>query len=105
MKRVLTSYGGAPDDVIPKSKAAAQKALSSIPRSPTHTRSWLLANSNAIGIFLAVRPSSKRTLELDPSDATAHQWFSMDLSYGGGRAQEAIEKPTELMSSIRNRPS
>jgi tetratricopeptide (TPR) repeat protein len=31
-------------------------------------------------------------LELDPSDATAHQWFSESLIEFGGRAQEAIDE-------------
>jgi len=34
----------------------------------------------------------RKAFELDPSDATAHQWFSEMLSFIGGRAQEAIDE-------------
>ena len=36
----------------------------------------------------------RKALELDPGDATAHQWFSEMLSDIGGRAQEAIDEAT-----------
>ena len=32
----------------------------------------------------------KKALELDPYDATAHQWYSYDIGMIGGREQEAI---------------
>jgi tetratricopeptide (TPR) repeat protein len=32
----------------------------------------------------------KRALELDPNDATAHQWYGWDLGLIGGREQEAL---------------
>src|ERR1700692_1707197 len=34
----------------------------------------------------------RRAFERDPSDASAHQWFSETLSYIGGRAQESIDE-------------
>jgi tetratricopeptide (TPR) repeat protein len=34
----------------------------------------------------------KKALELDPSDATAHQWFSEALARMGGRAEESIDE-------------
>jgi tetratricopeptide (TPR) repeat protein len=34
----------------------------------------------------------RKALELDPSDATAHQWFSQSLAAIGGRAQDAIDE-------------
>ena len=36
------------------------------------------------------RLSTKKALELDPNDATAHQWYALDLGFIGGREQEAI---------------
>jgi tetratricopeptide (TPR) repeat protein len=36
----------------------------------------------------------RKALELDPSDATAHQWLSEGLCEIGGRAQEAIDEGT-----------
>jgi len=32
----------------------------------------------------------RKGLELDPNDATAHQWYSEDIGQIGGRGQEAI---------------
>lgn len=32
----------------------------------------------------------KRAFELDPNDATAHQWYAEDIGWVGGRAQESI---------------
>jgi tetratricopeptide (TPR) repeat protein len=34
----------------------------------------------------------RKALELDPSDATAHQWLAENLGYISGRAQESIEE-------------
>ncbi len=34
----------------------------------------------------------RKAFELDPSDATAHQWFAEALSSIGGRAQEGIDE-------------
>jgi len=34
----------------------------------------------------------RKAFELDPSDATAHQWFAGELGYLGGREQEAIDE-------------
>jgi serine/threonine protein kinase/TolB-like protein/tetratricopeptide (TPR) repeat protein len=89
---VLTSYGGEPDEVIPKSKAAAQKALELDP-TLAHPHAVLAGSKfERDWDFSGGEAEFKKALELDPSDATAHQWFSMDLSYIGGRAQEAIDE-------------
>src|SRR5713226_1852242 len=42
------------------------------------------------GILPEERLSTKKALELDPNDATAHQWYALDLGFIGGREQEAI---------------
>lgn len=34
----------------------------------------------------------RKALELDPSDATVHQWFAEALAFLGGRAQESIDE-------------
>src|SRR5262249_39498360 len=34
----------------------------------------------------------KKALELDPNDATAHQWYAQDLATIGGREQEALSE-------------
>ena len=47
----------------------------------------------------------RRALELDPSDATAHQWFSQAIAYIGGRAQESTDKALGPINSICSRQS
>jgi TolB-like protein/predicted Ser/Thr protein kinase len=89
---VLTNYGSDPNDVTPKASAAAKKALE---LDPTLARphavlgySKMLYNWD----FPGGEAEFRRAFELDPSDATAHQWFSETLSYLGGRAQESIDE-------------
>jgi eukaryotic-like serine/threonine-protein kinase len=89
---VLTNYGSDPNDVTPKASAAAEKALA---LDPTLARphavlgySKMLYNWD----FPGGEAEFRRAFELDPSDATAHQWFSETLSYIGGRAQESIDE-------------
>jgi TolB-like protein/cytochrome c-type biogenesis protein CcmH/NrfG len=89
---VLISYGGDPNDVIPKSNAAAQKALE---LDPTLARPHaVLAGSKFEHDwdFSGGEAEYRKALELDPSDATIHQWFSLDLAEIGGREQDAIEE-------------
>jgi tetratricopeptide (TPR) repeat protein len=88
---VLPSYGSDPNDVIPKSNAAAEKALE---LDPTLARphAVLAANKYNNWDFSGGEAEFRKALELDPSDATAHQWFAENLAYIGGRAQEAIDE-------------
>jgi TolB-like protein/predicted Ser/Thr protein kinase len=89
---VLSSYGSAPNDVTPKSNAAAEKALE---LDPTLARPHAVLGTNKMTYsrdFSGGEAEFRKAFELDPSDATAHQWFSEALSYIGGRAQEAIEE-------------
>jgi eukaryotic-like serine/threonine-protein kinase len=89
---VLTSYGSDPNDVVPRSNAAAEKALE---LEPTLARPHAVLASNKFEHdwdFSGGEAEYRRALELDPSDATAHQWFAEDLANIGGRAQEAIDE-------------
>ncbi len=89
---VLGSYGGDPNDVIPKANAAAEKALELDP-TLAHPHAVLGGNKAQYNWdFSGGEAEFRKALELDPSDATAHQWFSEDLSGIGGRAQEAIDE-------------
>jgi len=89
---VLTSYGGDPKDVVPKSDAAAKRALELDP-TLAHPHADLGANMMQYDWdFSGGEAEFRKALELDPSDATAHQWFSESLCWIGGRAQEAIEE-------------
>jgi len=89
---VLGSFGGDPNDLIPKSNAAAEKALE---LDPTLARPHadLAANKSQYNWdFSGGEAEFRKALELDPSDATVHQWFSENLSYIGGRVQESIDE-------------
>jgi eukaryotic-like serine/threonine-protein kinase len=89
---VLTSYGGDPKDFVPKSNAAAKKALEFDP-TLAHPHADLGANEMQYNWdFAGGEAEFRKAFELDPSDATAHQWFSETLGWIGGRAQEAIEE-------------
>jgi eukaryotic-like serine/threonine-protein kinase len=89
---VLSNFGGVSTDVIPKSKAAAEKALE---LDPTLARPHALLGANDIQYEWEVAAGEaefKKALELDPSDATAHQWYGEALAYMGGRVQESIDE-------------
>jgi tetratricopeptide (TPR) repeat protein len=89
---VLDEYGGDPNDVNPKSNAAAEKALE---LDPTLARPHADLGYNKMEYnwdFSGGEAEFRKALELDPSDATAHQWFAQNLAYIGGRAQESIEE-------------
>jgi serine/threonine protein kinase/tetratricopeptide (TPR) repeat protein len=89
---VLTSYGSEAADVLPKSNAAARRALE---LDPTLARPHALLAVNMFENdwkFAEGEAEYRKAFELDPNDATAHQWFSEDLSYIGGRYQEALEE-------------
>lgn len=89
---VLSTYTGDPNDLIPKSNAAAQKALE---LDPTLARAHAVLALNKGGYawdFSGAETEFRKALELDPSDATAHQWFSYILGSIGGRTQESIDE-------------
>ena len=89
---VLPSYTGDPNDLVPKSNAAAQKALE---LDPTLARAHAVLglNKGSFGWdFSGAEAEFRKALELDPSDATAHQWFSIHLGSIGVRTQEAIDE-------------
>jgi serine/threonine protein kinase len=83
----LSPSGG---DVIAKSNAAAERALE---LDPTLARPHAVLGYNKIAYkydFSSGEAEFRKALELDSRDATAHQWFAENLSYLGGRGQEAI---------------
>jgi eukaryotic-like serine/threonine-protein kinase len=89
---VLINYGSDPNDVTPKASAAAEKALE---LDPTLARPHAVLGYNKMLYdwnFSGGEVEFRRAFELDPSDASAHQWFSETLSYIGGRAQESIDE-------------
>ncbi len=89
---VLGNFGGDPADVIPKSMAAAEKALE---LDPTLARPHADLGFNKMQYywdFSGGEAEFRKAFALDPSDATAHQWFAEDLAYIGGRAKESIDE-------------
>ncbi|HEV3253407.1 MAG TPA: protein kinase [Candidatus Acidoferrales bacterium] len=89
---VLSSYGEDPNDVTPKSNAAAKKALE---LDPTLARPHADLGWNKIEFnwdFAGGEAELRKAIELDPSDATAHQWLAEVLASIGGRAQESIDE-------------
>jgi serine/threonine protein kinase/tetratricopeptide (TPR) repeat protein len=87
---VMPNYGGTPSESYPKSNVAARKALE---LDPTLARPHAVLGGNeseADWDFIAGEAEFKKALELDPEDATAHQWYAEHLAYIGGREQEAL---------------
>ena len=87
---VLPSYGGNPSESYPKSNAAARKALD-LDATLAHPHAVL--GSNEIDFdwdFAGGESEFKKAFALDPNDATAHQWYAIDLANIGGREREAL---------------
>jgi TolB-like protein len=79
-----------PREVIPKSNAAARKAIE-LDGTLGHPHAVLAGNAMEYEWdFAGGEAGYKKALKLDPNDATAHQWYAQDLASIGGREQEAI---------------
>jgi tetratricopeptide (TPR) repeat protein len=86
----LPNYGGTPSESYPKSNAAARRALE---LDATLARPHAVLGSNETEYdwdFAGGEAEFKKAFELDPSDATAHQWYAEDISFIGGREEEAV---------------
>ena len=91
---VLPARSGFPSGEYPKANAAARKALA-LDASLARPHA-VLGNSEMLNDwdFAGGEAEFKKALELDPNDATAHQWYGEVLSMIGGREQEAIAELT-----------
>jgi TolB-like protein len=86
----LPTYGGVASELIPKSNAAARKALE---LDATLARPHAVLGGNEIEYdwdFAGGEAEYKKALQLDPNDATTHQWYAQDLAAIGNRKQEAL---------------
>jgi tetratricopeptide (TPR) repeat protein len=87
---VLPSFGGTPGENFPKSNAAARKALE---LDATLARPHTVLGNNEMDYdwdFAGGEAEYKKALELDPNDATAHQWYADGIGAIGGREEESL---------------
>jgi serine/threonine protein kinase len=87
---IYAVYGAQSSEVIPKSNAAARKALE---LDPTLAHLHAVLGGNYMEYdwdFAGGEAEYKKALELDPNDATAHQWHGQDMAWIGGREEEAL---------------
>ena len=88
----LSDYAGDPSDLIPKSDAAAAKALE-LDSTLARPRADIAFNKMAYyWDFAGGEAEFRKAIQMDPSDATTRQWFAEALGQMGGRAEEAIEE-------------
>ena len=87
---LLPEYGGGNQrENLLKSNAAARKALE-LDATLAGPHAVLGNNEIEEWNFAAGEAEFKKAFELDPNDATAHQWYAADIGTLGGREQEAI---------------
>jgi len=87
---VLPNYGGKPSETYPRSNAAARKALE-LDGSLAHPHAVLGSDEMEYDWdFPGGEAEYQKAFQLDANDATAHQWYAEDISFIGGREQEAI---------------
>ena len=87
---VLPGHGGTPNENYPKSNAAARKALE-LDATLAHPHAVLGANEMQYDWdFAGGEAEYKKAFELDPNDATAHQWYAQAIAVIGDREQEAL---------------
>jgi tetratricopeptide (TPR) repeat protein len=87
---VWAAYGGDPTIVEPKSVEVAQKALA---LDPTLAHAYSIIGTSMMEYdwkFAEGEAVIKKGLAIDPNDATAHQWYSEELGWIGGREKEAV---------------
>jgi TolB-like protein len=86
---VLPDYGGSPSENYTKSNVAARRALA---LDATLARPHATLGENEMEYdwdFAGGEAEFKKALELDPNDATAHQWYGEKIGMIGGREQDA----------------
>ncbi len=91
---VMPFFGGNPNEDLAKSNTAARRALE-LDATLAHPHAILGSNEMSYDWdFAGGEAEFKKAIDLDPNDATAHQWYAEDLSTIGGREQEALAEIT-----------
>jgi TolB-like protein/Tfp pilus assembly protein PilF len=91
---VIPFFSVNPSEYYAKSNAAARRAME-LDATLSHPHAILGSNEMSNDWdFAGGEAEFKKALELDPNDATAHQWYAEDLSTLGGREQEALAEIT-----------
>jgi len=86
----LPGYNVAPREVIPKSNAAARRAIE-LDANLARPHAVLGGNKTEYDLdFAGGEAEYKKALALDPNDATTLEWYALDISWIGGREQEAL---------------
>jgi eukaryotic-like serine/threonine-protein kinase len=87
---ISPSYGASPSESVPKSNAAARKALE-LDATLASPHADLGRNEMRYEWdFAGGEAEFKRAFELDPNDTIAHQWYASTIGLIGGREQEAL---------------
>jgi eukaryotic-like serine/threonine-protein kinase len=87
---LMASYVDPPREFILKANAAARKALE-FDATLAQPHAVLGRSESRHGWdFAKGEAEYKKALELDPDDATAREWYADDISFIGGREQEAL---------------
>jgi len=91
---VMPFFDGNPNEDYAKSNTAARRALE-LDATLAHPHAVLASNEMSYDWdFSGGEAEFKKAIDLDPNDATAHQWYAEDLSAIGGREQEALAEIT-----------
>ncbi|HXW92294.1 MAG TPA: hypothetical protein VEK33_17215, partial [Terriglobales bacterium] len=87
---IWPSYGASPSESVPKSNAAARKALE-LDATLARPHAALGRNEDRYEWdFAGGEAEFKRAFELDPIDPIAYEMHAIDLGWIGGREQEAL---------------
>jgi TolB-like protein/DNA-binding winged helix-turn-helix (wHTH) protein/Flp pilus assembly protein TadD len=96
---LIAGYSLIPQDqLIPKGRAAAQRALELDPGLAAAHTSMALIAQNYDWDWATAEHEYRRAIELDPNYATAHQWYAEFLSFMGRfeEAEAEIKRAQEL---------
>jgi TolB-like protein/tetratricopeptide (TPR) repeat protein len=85
---LLPAYdGGAPNDYFPEAKVAAEKAITLDPSSSEAQAALASLKALYECDYPGAIAAYERAIELNPNDATAHQWFANQVLDNAGRVE------------------